>query len=50
MQDSRKNNLLQLADIIAGAVNRGLNDEKNKQDYFRDIIKPREIFVQIWPK
>lgn len=49
MQNSKGNNLLQLADMIAGAVNRSFN--KKKDNYrFRNIIKPREIYVQIWPK
>jgi len=49
MQDSKRNNLLQLADMIAGAINRSLVDGKNEKK-FRDIIAPREIYVQIWPK
>jgi hypothetical protein len=48
MQDSRSNNLLQLADMVAGAVNRSLS--KKKRDGFRDMISAREIFVQIWPQ
>ena len=49
MQNSKNNNLLQLADMIAGAVNRSFNKKKDNEK-FRDIIKPREIYVQIWPK
>jgi len=49
MQNSKGNNLLQLADMIAGAVNRSFNKKKDNCR-FRNIIKPREIYVQIWPK
>jgi len=49
MQDSKRNNLLQMVDMIAGAVNRSLNNKDDNQK-FRNIIKPREIYVQIWPK
>jgi hypothetical protein len=50
MQDSKRNNLLQLADMIAGVVNRSLNVGKKDNQKFRNIIKLREIYVQIWPK
>lgn len=50
MQNSRGNNLLQLADMISGAVNRSLNKDKKDNQKFRNIIKQREIYVQIWPK
>ena len=50
MQDSKNNNLLQLADMIAGAVTRSLNSSKADKDFFRRIIRPREIYVQIWPR
>jgi len=50
MQDSKRNNLLQLADMIAGALNRSLDSKRGDSQKFRNIIKPREIYVQIWPK
>ena len=50
MQDSKGNNLLQLADMVAGAVTRSLNSSKQDKDYFRNIVKSREIYVQIWPR
>lgn len=50
MQRSDGNNLLQLADYIAGVVNRSVKNNKKKSDDFRKIISHREIFVQIWPK
>ena len=49
MQDSKSNNLLQLTDVIAGAVHRSLLYEDADSQQFRAIIKPREIRVQIWP-
>jgi Zn-dependent M32 family carboxypeptidase len=47
MQKSHTNNLLQLADYVAGVMNRNVlgNDDKG----FRKIISGREIHVQIWP-
>jgi len=50
MQDSKRNNLLQLVDMISGAVNKSLNKDKKDNKRFRNIIKPREIYVQMWPK
>lgn len=50
MQDSKRNNLLQLADMVSGAINRSLGGNKKNKNFFREIIKAREIFVQIWPK
>ena len=50
MQDSKGNNLLQLVDMIAGAVNRSLNKKKKDGKRFREMISAREMYVQIWPK
>lgn len=50
MQNSESNNLLQLADYVAGVISRSVQQQKNKADGFRKIIAHREIFVQIWPK
>lgn len=50
MQNSKNNNLLQLADMIAGAVNRILDAGKKSKIIFREFIKAREMYVQIWPK
>lgn len=49
MQNSKGNNLLQLADMIAGSIARSLDGVK-KNNIYRKIIKPREIYVQSWPK
>jgi hypothetical protein len=48
-QDSRKNNLLQLADMIVGAIHRSFGT-KTDADQYRTIINHREIRVQLWPK
>lgn len=48
IQSSHSNNLLQLADMIAGAVHRSFS-QKGDRDVYRPIIKPREIKVQVWP-
>lgn len=50
MQNSKSNNLLQLADMIAGAVNRSLGEHKKNEQSFREMVRAREIYVQIWPK
>ena len=50
MQDSKRNNLLQLVDMVCGAVNRSFSVNKKDNQQFRKIINPREIYVQIWPK
>lgn len=50
MQRSEGNNLIQLADYVAGVINRSVQQKrKNHQDY-RKIISHRELRVQIWPK
>jgi hypothetical protein len=49
VQDSRKNNLLQLADMVCGAVARSFTNKKDARDY-RRWLKPREARVQFWPK
>lgn len=46
---STSDNLVQLADMVTGAINRSLSDKRNA-DYFHNFIKHREIYVQIWPK
>lgn len=49
IQDSHRNNLLQLADMICGAVARSYTD-KNDAEAYRRIISHREMMVQVWPK
>lgn len=50
MQDSKRNNLLQLADMVCGTVNRSFSINKKDNQKFRNIIRSREIYVQVWPK
>jgi hypothetical protein len=45
MEGSHTNNLLQLADMVCGAVNRS----HSGSDHFRDLIRSKEKFVQRWP-
>lgn len=50
VQSSSKNNLIQLADMIAGALGRTCFEGKPDQlDYWK-LIRHREIYVQRWPK
>ncbi len=46
MERSHSNNLVQLADMICGAVMRSCAVRDNR---FRDAVKSREKFVQTWP-
>jgi len=41
-----KDVLIQLADMIAGAINRSYNTEVNDQDIYKEIIKKR--IEDIW--
>jgi hypothetical protein len=49
LQDSHSNNLLQLADMVCGAVARSYNQKEDAETY-RRLIAHREIYVQFWPK
>ena len=49
MESSLSNNLLQLADYVAGAINRSLTDKRKKRHY-RNYVSLKEISVQIWPE
>lgn len=48
-QRSKSNNLLQLADYIAGIVNREVLKKKRAKEY-KKFIAHKEISVQIWPR
>ena len=50
IKDSRKNNLIQMADMICGAVYRSFKLAKKSDSRYRDIVKHREIYVQFWPR
>lgn len=49
MKPSHTNNLLQLADMVCGAIVRACHEDKRKSDRFRRIIQHREISVLLWP-
>ena len=49
IQDSSKNNLIQLADMVAGALHRNVS-QKNDRNEYRKILGLKEMRVQIWPK
>ncbi len=47
MQRSESNNLLQLADYVASIVNRSLMRDKLTSDEYRNILKSKEVAVEI---
>jgi hypothetical protein len=50
MEHSHSNNLVQLADMVCGAVARDFNADKTPSaKVFRSLIKAREQRVQFWP-
>lgn len=49
IQLSHNNNLIQLADMVAGAIRRNYTSKSDKEIY-RKIIKSKEMNVQVWPK
>ena len=49
-ETSHSNNLLQLADMVCGAVARSFVREKKNSRMYRKIIGHRELGVQVWPK
>lgn len=49
INDSKKNNLLQLADMVCGAVARSFTSKKDDPPY-RSLIRKREGYVQFWPE
>lgn len=49
MQRSTSNNLLQLADYIAGVIQQRVQGKKYAKEYHK-LIAHREINVQLWPK
>jgi hypothetical protein len=50
MEPSHSNDLLQLADMVSGAVFRSFNTTKIDRWEFRRLIERRELRVQVWPK
>lgn len=49
MQDSHRDNLLQLADMVCGAVGRSLKTNKTDYRIYRALVAHREIHFQRWP-
>lgn len=50
MEPSHSNNLLQLADMVCGAVFRSFDTRKANRMEFRKILNARELGVQVWPR
>jgi hypothetical protein len=48
-EPSHSNNLIQLADMICGAVGRSFKNDKEAAQY-RTMISARELSIQVWPK
>lgn len=48
LQKSHSNNLIQLADMVAGSLHYSFKPKKDHMLY-RNVIKPREMHVQVWP-
>lgn len=49
LQNSHANHLLQMADVVCGAVARSFTDKPDAKEY-RQIISHREFSVQYWPR
>jgi hypothetical protein len=49
MERSSSNNLLQLADMVCGAVARSFDESKLNRDDFRSMIAHRKLRVDVWP-
>lgn len=47
---SHSNNLLQLADMVCGAVARSFRTDKADHAFYRRFIRHRELSVQVWPR
>lgn len=49
LQESSRNNLIQMADMVVGAVNRSFGS-KDDAHLYRGIVSARERQVEVWPK
>lgn len=47
---SHNNSLVQLADMVCGAVARSYRSDRKNRSEYRDLIRAREGRVQLWPK
>lgn len=50
MQDSKNNNLIQLADMVCGAVNLSLKSSEDENWEYRRLIAHRELSAKMWPR
>ena len=50
MEPSHSNNLLQLADMVCGAINRSFDVSRERRMEFRRLVNARELNVQVWPR
>jgi len=50
MEASHNNNLIQLADMVVGALARSFKQEKEDSKVYRTILQGKERIVQFWPK
>lgn len=50
MQDSKNNNLIQLADMVCGAVNLSLKSSEDENWEYRRLIGHRELSARVWPQ
>ncbi len=46
--DSAKSGLIQLADMVAGSINRSFGNKPDANDYIA-LIRHREGHLQVWP-
>lgn len=50
VEDSKRNNLIQLADLVCGAVAQSLKPPRKDRWDFRRMISHRELVCQVWPR
>lgn len=50
IEDSKSNNLLQVADMVCGAVARSFREDKQDRFEYRRLLYKKELEVVIWPK
>lgn len=50
MQNSKNNNLIQLADMVCGAVNLSLKSSEDENWEYRRLIGHRELSARVWPQ
>ena len=48
-QDSTRNNLLQLADYVAGIVNRSMQGKRREENFLRQYLMRHEVSRIMWP-